>query len=308
MDPLGTNMNLLKRYHPSDSFCTFISLFRVYWPITIKYSRALECSYWPITIKYFRALECSYWPITIKYSRALECSYWPITIKYSRALECSYWPIRIKYSRALECSYWPITIKYSRALECSYWPITIKYFRALECSYWPIRIKYSRALECSYWPITIKYSRALECSYWPITIKYSRALECSYWPITIKYSRAVQTGVLWTALPASARVDDEAPHKHKRSRHLTGDQRYSSADINTATNGSWIQKPTHEILCVIEVCERSVCVCVWPSMPTDAVTSAPVSFMLVIPLYLSAKTSASKVTPGLLQFKQKYQC
>ncbi len=157
MDPLGTNMNLLKRYRPSDSFCTFISLFRVYWPITIKYSRALECSYWPITIK---------------------------------------------------------------------------------------------------------YSRALECSYWPITIKYSRALECSYWPITIKYSRAVQSWVLWRALPASARVDDEAPHKHKRSRHLTGDQRYSSADINTATNGSWIQKPKHEILCVIEVCERSVCVCV----------------------------------------------
>ncbi len=25
MDPLGTNMYLLKRYHPSDSFCTFIS-------------------------------------------------------------------------------------------------------------------------------------------------------------------------------------------------------------------------------------------------------------------------------------------
>ncbi len=25
MDPLGTNMYLLKRYRPSDSFCTFIS-------------------------------------------------------------------------------------------------------------------------------------------------------------------------------------------------------------------------------------------------------------------------------------------
>ncbi len=53
--------------------------------------------------------------------------------------------------------------------------------------------------------------------------------------------------------------------------------------------GIWIQKPTYEIQCVIEVCEGSVCVSVWPSMPTDAVTSAPVSFMLLIPLYLSAK-------------------